>query len=136
MKNKNYVIRRDNNIVVIHVKGAWDAMITESFSKAFKDAGRMISHAPWAHLVYFDEWALSTPDAEPVINEMLVWAEANNMTHTARVYKDNALKTYQLDRMIDLQKQKGSTRHFETASDGFDWLAEHGFNAETARVSE
>ena len=35
-----------------------------------------------------------------------------------------------------LQKQKGSTRHFETASDGFDWLAEHGFNAETARVSE
>jgi hypothetical protein len=37
---------------------------------------------------------------------MLVWAEANNMTHTARVYNDNALKTYQLDRMIDLQKQK------------------------------
>ncbi|MDO6567069.1 hypothetical protein Q4561_08355 [Alteromonas sp. 1_MG-2023] len=134
MKNKNYVIRRDNNIVIIHVKGAWDAIITESFSNDFKNIGRMLSHAPWAHLVYFDEWALSTPDAEPVVNAMLVWAEAHNMTHTARVYKDNALKTYQLDRMIDLEEQKGLTRHFESASEGFSWLAEHGFIAESAKV--
>lgn len=130
----NYVIRADNNVVIVHIKGAWDLPIAEQFSLEFKRVGRQLSRTPWAHLVYFDEWALSTPDVEPVINEMLVWAQINNMTHTARVYKDHALKTYQLNRMLDAEKQKDTICHVETASEGFEWLSKHGFHVNIAKV--
>lgn len=134
MIKANYFIRTDNNVVIVHVKGAWDLAIAEKFSQEFKKVGRQLNHTPWAHLVYFDEWALSTPDVEPVINEMLVWAQVNNMTHTARVYKDHALKTYQLNRMLDAEKHKDNICHVENSSEGFAWLTKYGFHVTTAKV--
>ena len=108
MIKANYFIRTDNNEVVVHVKGAWDLAIAEKFSQEFKKVGRQLNHTPWA--------------------------QVNNMTHTARVYKDHALKTYQLNRMLDAEKHKDNICHVENSSEGFAWLTKHGFQVTTAKV--
>jgi len=134
MNSKNYTLRIDRNVLVIHVKGTWDEHIARQFSQDFKNAGRMLSHAPWADIVYFDEWTFSVPGAEPIVNAMLTWAQENNMTHTARIYKSHPLKTYQLNRIHNSNDTNFNIRQFECASEGFDWLAENGFSVGLAQV--
>ena len=69
-----YSIRVDNKVMIIHCYGSWNAVIARQFIAEFKETARYLYHAPWAHIVFFDDWVLSTPDCEQPINDMLTWA--------------------------------------------------------------
>lgn len=134
MKNKHYTLRIDRQVLVVHCTGTWDEQTAIQFCKDFKSAGHKLNYTAWADLVYFDEWEFSVPSVEPIIKDMLRWAQNNNMTHTARIYKAHALKTFQLNNIKNAANPNNNIRQFERASDGFAWLAEHGFNVLSQKV--
>ena len=134
MNHIGYTLRVDNNVLIVHCIGTWDERTAIQFSKDFKNAGRLLSHSRWADIVYFDEWEFSIPIVESIIKKMVMWANDNNMTHTARIYKAHPLKTYQLNKIVDSKDQPDTIRHFEHAKDGFKWLADHGFNVQLEKI--
>ena len=129
-----YSIRVDNQVMIIHCYGSWNEVIARQFIAEFKETARYLYHAPWAHIVFFDDWTLSTPDCEQPINDMLTWAVNHKMTHSVRIYREDALKSYQLNRMMDEQDTSHVIRHFYTEEQGFNWLAECDYLVEQARI--
>jgi hypothetical protein len=51
-----------------------------------------------------------------------------------RIYREDALKSYQLNRMMDEQDTSHVIRHFYTEEQGFNWLAECDYLVEQARI--
>lgn len=129
-----YSIRLDNQVMVIHCYGCWNATTALQFIEEFKRTAQYIYQSSWAHIVFFDDWVLSTPDCEAPVNDMLKWAVRNKMTHSVRIYREDALKSYQLNRMMDERDNSHVIRHFYTEEEGFNWLAESGYLVEQPRV--
>lgn len=127
-----YTLRTDQQVMIISILGSWDVKTAEAFIKDFKTYANGLIEDNWAHLVYFDDWNLSVPEVEPLIQEMLEWAITRNMTHSVRIYKKNAIKEYQLQRMMGQQQDNHINRNFFSAAEGFKFLADNGFEVEQA----
>lgn len=120
--------------MIIHCYGSWSGTTALQFAEEFKRAAQFLYHSSWSHIVFFDDWVLSTPECEPVITDMLEWAVRHNMTHSVRIYREDALKSYQLNRMMDETDDSHVIRHFYSEEEGFAWLQACGYLVERPRV--
>ncbi|GGF55219.1 hypothetical protein [Alteromonas lipolytica] len=127
MAKNHYSIICNQQIAIVHINGSWGESTTRRFVREFKKQVSPLTSAPWAQLVYFDNWQFSSPNNEPAISELLQWSVSHNLTHSARIFKTDPLKRYQLNRMMDENDESLAIRHFVAAEEGFSWLAENGF---------
>ena len=70
----HYDLWLDNQVVLARIKGQWNEDMSKQFSQALKDISAPLTQGAWAHIVYLDDWELGTPDIEPVIKDLAIWA--------------------------------------------------------------
>lgn len=135
MPNKpRYELRKDNQVLVVYVYGAWNEGIAKRFIRAFKALAKTVWDKPWAHIVYLEEWALSTPAVEPMVKEMLEWCVDNGMSHTVRVYAPDPLKDFQINKMFEEGYKNHIVAHFENVDDAFEYLAQQGLPVSESKI--
>ena len=132
MKEKEkggYAIWRNDNVLNASITGLWNATVANSYRKEFIRQALMLTHAPWAHIVYLDSWVLGTPEIEPIIKGLVQWCNNNNLVCAANVYSRNMLKEYQLNKMLVSQENKFDLRHFDDLDEAIQWLQMASFDA-------
>lgn len=123
MKEKgSFVIWRNGNVLNASITGLWNATVAISYRKEFIKQALMLTHAPWAHIVYLDNWVLGTPEIEPIIKDLVQWCNNNNLACAANVYSRNMLKEFQLNKMLVSEQNKFDLQHFDEIDKAIHWL--------------
>ncbi|WP_283787834.1 hypothetical protein QNI23_013925 [Bermanella sp. WJH001] len=124
----HYDLWLDNHVVLARIKGQWNEDMAKQFSQALKDISAPLTQGAWAHIVYLDDWELGTPDIEPVIKDLAIWAIQHGLKRSAQVYSPNMLKQYQMDRMVQQAAGEFERRIFSEEEHAFSWLKDEGFS--------
>ena len=114
-------------VLILKALEQWNEEAALAFEQEWMRLATPIANAPWAHLVFLDDWELSTPEVAPIISRVVVWSVAHNMTHAAQVYSPNMLKKYEPDRMVDNSKLPFEKQVFLNENDAIQWLNGAGF---------
>lgn len=122
-----YQLWREGRVVLAVVSGSWDRITAEDYVEDFKNLAAELADAPWAHLVYLEQWQLGVPEIEPVVQQLVQWCSQHQLQFVAQVYCPHMVKRYQLDRMIVQTDEVFQKRVYPTQSEAFDWLASVGF---------
>jgi len=123
----NFKLWREQRVILAVASGSWDRLTAEDYAEEFKRLAAPLADAPWAHIVYLDQWQLGVPAIEPVIRDLVQWCTDNNLRHVAQVYCPHMVKKYQLDRMIIDRSQVFEKRVYPTEQEAFAWLSSVGF---------
>ena len=67
--------------LVIQCFDSWNAETVERLCTEYKAHVSKINNKPWACLVDLSAWELSTPDMWEKIDELNIWANANNQRY-------------------------------------------------------
>ncbi len=130
----NYLFIVHNQVIEVHFIGMWDAEIAEQACEEFKEIARGIKDKPWACLLHLESWALATPKADLLIEEVQQWVLHNGQTHEATVIGDDASgeKTAKMNEYIDSYisdgEEKIHQRYFDSRAEAIDWLESIDFN--------
>ncbi|WP_296046774.1 hypothetical protein [uncultured Alteromonas sp.] len=127
MASENYSIQCEKRVALVHIRGSWSESTTRRFVRDFKQQITPLLCGNWAQIVFFDDWQFSSPDNEQAITDLLNWSIVNGLTHSARIFKADPLKSYQLNRMMHENDYSMNIRHFHCEKEGGEWLAKHGF---------
>lgn len=114
-------------VLTLVAKGQWNFEAALEFEQEWIKLATPISQAPWAHVVYLDEWDLNTPDVEPVITRVVGWSVTHKMTHVAQIYSPSLLKKYELDKMVGDKDLPFKKQVFWKEDEALEWLASCGF---------
>ncbi len=88
-----------DSVLYAELLGTWNKEAALNFSRDFKAlAGQF--NAPWAHLVYLEEWGLCTPDVIEVIQSLVEWCIENDLRRAAQIYSKSGLKEAFLGRTV------------------------------------
>lgn len=117
----------NGQVLTLVAKGQWNLEAALDFEKEWVKLATPISNAPWAHVVFLDEWNLNTPDVEPVITAIVGWSVRHNMTHVAQIYAPSLLKKYELDKMVGDKDLPFKKQVFLKEYEALEWLASCGF---------
>ena len=121
----------EHRVILAVISGSWDLITAADYVSEFKNLAAGLVDAPWAHIVYLDQWQLGVPEIEPVVQELVHWCIDNNLKFAAHVYCPNMIKQYQLDRMIVDNTSCLEKRVYPTQQQAFEWLASVGFALES-----
>ena len=130
MTPAKFKLWREHQVLLAVVNGSWNQQTAEKFSLEFMKTATPLLQAPWAHIVYLDQWELGVPEIEPVIQQLIDWSVRHNLRFAAQVYCPHMVKKYQLERMTTLKSPLFEKRTYPTQQAAFDWLAEEGFRVE------
>lgn len=122
-----FTIWCENKVLLAVVKGSWNLQTAQDFAAAFMQEATPFLQAPWAHIVYLDQWELGVPEIEPVIQQLVDWSVRHHLRFAAQVYCPHMVKKYQLERMTAMKSPTFEKRTYPTQQDAFDWLAAEGF---------
>jgi len=124
----------EQRVLLSIVRGGWSELTAHDYCAMFKTTAKPLlqSGEPWAHLVYLDDWGLGCPEIEPIIRGLAGWAVGNGLSYFAQVYSPNMVKQYQLDRMLVSDLGTCEKRTYTVEADAFNWLAEMGFETDSA----
>lgn len=124
----------EQRVLLSIVRGGWSELTAHDYCAMFKTTAKPLlqSGEPWAHLVYLDDWGLGCPEIEPIIRGLAGWAVGNGLSYFAQVYSPNMVKQYQLDRMLVSDLGTCEKRTYAVEADAFNWLAEMGFETDSA----
>ena len=122
-----FKVWRESQVLLAVVNGSWNQQTAEEFALEFMKKATPILHAPWAHIVYLDQWELGVPEIEPVIQRLVDWSVSHNLRFAAQVYCPHMVKKYQLERMTAIKSPTFEKRTYPTPQDAFDWLTAEGF---------
>jgi hypothetical protein len=125
----------EQRVILAVVSGSWDKIAALDYACEFKALAAGLIDAPWAHIVYLEQWQLGVPEMEPVVQDLLQWCIDHNLRFAAQVYCPNMIKQYQLDRMIPGRTPSFERRVYSTQQQAFDWLASVGFAVEPQDLS-
>ncbi len=125
--NPKFKLWREQQVIMAIANGSWDRRTAEEFSAEFIRLAQPLSQAPWAHLVYLDNWQLGVPEIEPVIKNLVQWCISHKLSYAAQIYCPHMVKQYQLERMIIDSTEVFERRVYPTQEAAFAWLAEKGF---------
>lgn len=126
----------EQKVILAVVNGSWDRRTAEEYAAGFKQLAAPLVHAPWAHIVYLDQWELGVPAIEPVIQDLVTWCIEHKLRCAAQVYCPNMVKKYQLERMIVDHTAFFERRVYPTQLEAFQWLASEGFLLETQNFQQ
>lgn len=115
------------NILFSEPVGSWDDVIGLSYCNRFKEKAAKFKGVNWAQFLDLSRWQLGAPSLEPLIIDLSCWAYENGLKYTAVLYYPNALKTYQIDKMLAKEASNYSRRHFTNDKDALAWLSGNGF---------
>ena len=131
MKDKgSFDLWQTDNILNASITGLWNSSVASQYRSAFVKHASMLSHAPWAHVVYLDNWVLGTPEIEPIIQGLVKWCNNNNLAFAAHVYSRNMLKEYQLNKMLVSDQNRFVLCHFDELESAVNWLIANGYDAQ------
>lgn len=119
-----FSISVSNNLLIATVEDSWNEETALAYSEAFKSASKAISHAPWGHIVFLDNWNLGASEITPIIQELVFWSAENNLVRAAQIYSPSMVKKYFIDTMIVNELGAFSSKAFTKKEDGLAWLAE------------
>ncbi|KKO45465.1 hypothetical protein WG68_10495 [Arsukibacterium ikkense] len=123
----HFTVSQHNQLLFTYAAGGWDLITAHDYCASFKQQATQLYHQPWAHILLLDDWILATPEVEPVLKDLANWAVAHNMVCSAKVYRENMLKQYQLDRMNPKSSVNFRQQEFTEQQAALDWLASEGF---------
>lgn len=135
VKTRHYKIWCENNVLFAVILGQWSEIEVKTYAQDFKKVAYLLSHEPWAHISYLEEWELSTPESAKYVQEIEQWCNQNNLQCNALVYAPNAIKDYVVG--LSLQKAKDypdSFRHFNHSEDAIRWIAEKGYHPISKKI--
>ena len=122
-----FILWCEQRVILAVINGSWDRITAVDYATEFKNLAAGLADAPWAHIVYLEQWQLGVPEIEPVVQELVNWCIDNNLKFVAQVYCPNMLKQYQLERMIVDNTSRVEKRVYPTQQQAFEWLASVGF---------
>ena len=125
---------REQNVILASTNGSWNRFTAEDYAAEFKALAQPLTAAPWAHIVYLDNWQLGVPEIEPVIGALVTWCLDNGLRYTAQVYCPNMVKRYQLDKMIVSSSANFERRIYATEQEAFAWLSSVGFTTDSTQL--
>ncbi|WP_214001047.1 hypothetical protein [Arsukibacterium sp.] len=126
----HFTVSQDSQVIFTYAAGGWDVMTARDYCASFKKAAANVYHKPWAHILLLDDWILATPEVEPVILDLAHWSVANKLLCTAKVYRENMLKQYQLAKMNPVSSATYCQQEFTEQQAALDWLAGEGFKVD------
>ena len=118
MASENYSIQCEKRVALVHIRGSWSESTTRRFVRDFKQQITPLLCGNWAQIVFFDDWQFSSPDNEQAITDLLNWSIVNGLTHSARIFKADPLKGYQLNRTMHENDYSMNIRHFHCEKEG------------------
>ena len=131
MKEKgSFDLWQTDNILNASITGLWNGSVASQYRSAFVKQASLLCHAPWAHIVYLDNWVLGTPEIEPIIQGLVKWCNNNNLAFAAHVYSRNMLKEYQLNKMLVSDQNRFVLCHFDELESAVNWLIANGYDAQ------
>ena len=118
-----------NNVLFAEFFNSWDERVALDYSNDLKRIVGSFNGAYWAHIVLMDKWELGTPEIEPIIKRLELWCLRNKVQNTAVVFSADALKHYQLKKMV-----RGSDTNmyseFADIHSACEWIKSKGFSPE------
>jgi len=123
----HFTVSQDNQVIFTYAAGGWDLITAHDYCASFKQVAAKVFHQPWAHILLLDDWILATPEVEPVILDLAHWAVSHKLVCTAKVYRENMLKFYQLAKMNPVSSATYRQQEFTEQQIALNWLASEGF---------
>ena len=93
LQHGEFDIKISGQVLVASLAGSWNEEAARAFDREFRLAAEPLLGAPWAHLVYLDDWSLGVPEMKPVIEQLVAWCCAHGLKRAAKVYSPSMLKT-------------------------------------------
>ncbi len=110
--------------LVIKCFDAWNIQTVKRMCKEYKEHINKISDKPWACIVDFTQWELSTPDMWGYIDELNEWGNNNNQKYEAVVcslliQKDLMESSHEVLTNVE-------AKFFDHLTQAYDWLESLG----------
>ncbi|RHW75395.1 STAS/SEC14 domain-containing protein [Colwellia sp. RSH04] len=110
--------------LIIRCYGAWNIQTVIRMCQEYKEHVNSISDSPWACLVDFTQWELSTPEMWEHIDELNEWGNANNQKFEA-VVCSLSIQKHLMEISHDVLTNVDA-RFFDNLTQAYEWLDEVG----------
>lgn len=88
-EEKQYRIRRDNNILEVDLSGVFSGDVAEDYQNAVHVHVEELKDNPWASLIVFQGDYILSPESEQQLTELTQYRVKNNMVAIATVFINN-----------------------------------------------
>jgi hypothetical protein len=127
LQHGEFDIKISGQVLVASLAGSWNEEAARAFDREFRLAAEPLLGAPWAHLVYLDDWSLGVPEMKPVIEQLVAWCCEHGLKRAAQVYSPSMLKTLQLEDLV-VEQGDFQRRAFATGQQALQWLRAEGYD--------
>lgn len=110
--------------LIIRCYGAWNIQTVIRMCQEYREHVNRISDSPWACLVDFTQWELSTPEMWEHIDELNEWGNANNQKFEA-VVCSLSIQQHLMEISHDVLTNVDA-RFFDNLTQAYEWLEEVG----------
>lgn len=129
----NFHVKTDGQVVSISIIGQWSEQVALNFEREMHRVIPTVSARKFAHLVSFEQWELSTPSVEPIIQRVIGWCVSQGMCAAAEVFSTDVLKEYLLNKSVEEVRDRVIIRRFRKHTEALLWLAEVGFETHASQ---
>jgi hypothetical protein len=117
----------DSTVIYAALYGSTNAELITRFSDEIKRVASENMPEQWGHVVWLEDWELTTPETEPFIQSLTGWCIENGLIRAAQVFSPSMIKRYQLDKMVTAEEGAFTRRQFRTTSEAAAWMQREGF---------
>ena len=110
--------------LVIKCFDAWNKETVLRMCKEYKELVNTINAKPWACLVDFTHWELSTPEMWGYIDDLNEWGNNHNQKYEA-VVCSSSLQQYLMEKSHDILTNV-EAKFCESVNQAYDWLESVG----------
>ncbi len=123
----------DNQVLLARISGAWNEEESRLYFNEIKEITKPIIDRSWALLVYLDDWALGTPEANQAGMNMIQWISQHGLARIAAIHNSIIVKL-EIERMSKEVPSEIERRHFSDEEMAFAWLASQGYPVQLAQL--
>lgn len=123
----HYKLSLDGQILISHIHGQWSGTTALRYAEEVRVLVAGLSAPNFAHLLFFDEWELGTPQSQFITERTVSWLVSKGMSVCAEVFSPDHLKEFKLNKTTAGVSGNLSIRRFDKQVDALDWLAARGF---------
>ena len=114
------------NIIISHIKGAWNRETAIDFETQMKKAIRELKGVPFGMVSVFDEWELYTPDCKPIVSELFFHALQCGLQKEGLVNSHDSVKMRHFALLISSYPDF-ERKLFTSTEQALEWLATYEF---------
>ncbi|GAC32661.1 hypothetical protein [Paraglaciecola polaris] len=119
----------DGNILITEIVGTIDKVMYRKVFGCVKQQVFGLNGAPWANIIFAEQWELSALDIDGILIEIEAWVRLHNRTHLVFVVGEEhvQIKRFTLKQYLGNNLNKDSVTICDTREQGMRWLYEQGF---------